>query len=56
MSHVTVYRYAPHNDVSVNDRPLIRQWSHKILYYNIYHCVRIAYIILYSNVLYRFVA
>jgi len=25
------YRYAPHNDVSVNDRPHIRQWSHKII-------------------------
>jgi hypothetical protein len=31
------YRYAPHNDVSVNDGPHIRQWSHKImiLEYNI---------------------
>ena len=29
------YRYAPRNDVSVNDRPRIRRWSHKIiiLYY-----------------------
>jgi hypothetical protein len=25
------YRYAPHNDVSVNDGPLILQWSHKIM-------------------------
>ena len=47
------YRYSPHNDVSVNDRPLIRQWSHKIiLYYNIYHCVTFAYSIQYSAMLY----
>jgi len=25
------YRYAPHNDVSVNDWPHIRRWSHNIL-------------------------
>ena len=24
-------RYAPHNDVSVNDGPHIRRWSHKII-------------------------
>jgi hypothetical protein len=31
------YNHAPHNDVSVNDGPHIRRWSHKIviLYYNI---------------------
>ena len=31
------YRYAPHNDVSANDGPHIRRWSHKImiLHYNI---------------------
>jgi len=31
-----VYRYAPHIDVSVDDEPHIRRWSHKIiiLYYN----------------------
>jgi len=30
-----VYRYVPHNDVSVNDRPHIQRWSHNIiiLYY-----------------------
>ena len=30
-------RYAPHNDVLVNDGPHIRRWSHKIiiLYHNI---------------------
>ena len=26
-----LYRYAPHNDVSVNDGPHIRRWSHKIV-------------------------
>jgi hypothetical protein len=25
------YGYAPHNDVSVNDGPHIRRWSHKII-------------------------
>jgi len=24
-------RYAPHNDVSANDGPRIRRWSHKII-------------------------
>ena len=28
---LAIYRYAPHNDVSVNDAPLIRRWSHKII-------------------------
>ena len=28
---VHVYRYAPHDDVSVYDGPHIRQWSHKIM-------------------------
>ena len=30
------YSYAPHNDVSVNDGPHMRRWSHKIIiqYYN----------------------
>ena len=30
------YSHAPHNDVSVNDGPHIRRWSHRIiiLYYN----------------------
>jgi len=27
---LTEYRYAPHNDVSVNDWPHVRRWSHKI--------------------------
>jgi len=36
LGRINVYRYASHNDVSVNDGPLIRQWSHKIiLQYNI---------------------
>jgi hypothetical protein len=26
-----LYRYAPHNDMSVNDGPHIRRWSHKII-------------------------
>jgi len=26
-----LYRYAPHNDVSVNYGPHIRGWSHKII-------------------------
>jgi hypothetical protein len=26
-----IYRYEPHNDVSVNDGPHIRRWSHKII-------------------------
>ena len=31
-----IYSHAVHNDVSVNDGPHIRRWSHKIviLYYN----------------------
>ena len=52
---VDIYRYALHNDVSVNDGPHVRRWSHKIMILH-YHCVRIAYIIQYSNMLYRFVA
>jgi len=32
LSIPNVYRYAPHNDVSVNDGPHIRRWSHNILY------------------------
>jgi hypothetical protein len=27
----TNYRYAPHNDVSVDDGPHIRRWSNKII-------------------------
>ena len=57
------YRYAPHNDVSVNDGPHNRRWSHNIilyyiivLYFNTYRSVTIAYSIQYSNMLYRFVA
>jgi len=26
-----LYRYAPHNNVSVNDGPHKRRWSHKII-------------------------
>jgi hypothetical protein len=51
-----LYSHAPHNDVSVNDGPHIQWWSHNIIiYYNIYHCVTIAYSIQYNNMLYRFV-
>jgi hypothetical protein len=51
------YRYAPHNDVSVNDGPHIRRWSPNIIiHYNTPHCVTIAYSIKYSNMLDRFVA
>jgi len=32
------YRYAPLNDVSVNDGPHIRRWSHKIMIYNTILC------------------
>jgi hypothetical protein len=28
---VVKYSHAPHNDVSTNDVPHIRRWSHKIL-------------------------
>ena len=51
------YKYATHNDVSVNNGPHIRRWSQNItiLYYNTYHYVTIAYSIQYSNMLYRFV-
>jgi hypothetical protein len=29
--HHSIHRYAPHNDVSVNDGPHTRRWSHNIL-------------------------
>ena len=29
--NIMKYRYAPRNDVSVNDGPHIRRWSHKII-------------------------
>jgi hypothetical protein len=31
MKRGQLYRYAPNNDVSVNDGPHIRRWSHKII-------------------------
>jgi hypothetical protein len=36
IKYESVYSYAPHNDVSVNDQQHIRRWSHNIiiLYYN----------------------
>ena len=30
-AHQGIYRYAPHNDVSVNDGPHMRRWSYKII-------------------------
>ena len=53
---MNIDRYAPHNDVSVNDGRRIRRWSHKIILNIIlyYHCVTIAYNIKFSNMLYRF--
>ena len=29
--YIYMYMYAPHNDVSVNDGPHMRRWSHKII-------------------------
>jgi len=29
--HRTLHSHAPHNDVSVNDGPHIRRWSHNII-------------------------
>ena len=60
MNNFRKYSHAPYNDVSVNDGPHIRRWSHNIIiqYYIIlhYHSVTVAYSIQYSNMLYRFVA
>ena len=28
-----MYSHVPHNDVSVNEVPHIRWWSHKVIYY-----------------------
>jgi hypothetical protein len=39
-SHITMYRYAPHNDDSVNDRPHTRRWSHKIYLPLCYNCIQ----------------
>ena len=54
----TEYRYAPHNDVSVNDGPHIRRWllyiilCSIILYYIILYYIILYYIILYYIILY----
>jgi hypothetical protein len=58
---VDIYRYAPNNNVAVNNGLQIRRWFHKIiiLYYDIIilnHFVTVAYNIQYSNMLYRFIA
>ena len=50
-----LHRYAPHNDFSVNDGPLLRRLSHNIIILQ-YHCFTVAYSIQYSNMLYRFLA
>jgi hypothetical protein len=41
---IVKYRYAPHNDVSVNDSPHIRRWSHNfiLLYYNTYTMLQLS--------------
>jgi len=46
--------YAPHNDISINDGPHTRRWSHKIiiLYYIILYYIILYYIILYYIILY----
>jgi len=31
----SIYTYAQHNEVSVNDGPHIRRWSHNIIIFNI---------------------
>jgi hypothetical protein len=31
LNDIPNYRYAPHNDVSVNDGPHIRRWSHNVI-------------------------
>ena len=49
----TNYSHAPHNDVSVNDGPHIRQRSQD---YNIIPLCYTVYSIQYSNMVYRFVA
>jgi len=38
--HCLEYRYPPHNDISVNDGPHIRQWSHKIIIPLCYNCLQ----------------
>jgi len=36
------YRYAPHNDVSVNDGPHIRRWPHNIIIFtNVLHLPKV---------------
>jgi len=61
-AHIFIYKYVSPNDVSVNDGPHVRRWSHNIIrYYNIlleYLTIvfTIDYSIQYSNMLYRFVA
>jgi hypothetical protein len=38
--HEFEYSHAPHNDVSVNDGPHIRRWSHNIIVPLCYNCLQ----------------
>ena len=38
--HNRQYRYASHNDVSVNDGPHIQRWSHNIIIPPCYNCLQ----------------
>jgi hypothetical protein len=38
-AQILQYRYAPHNDVSVDDGPHIRRWSHNIIIPLCYNCL-----------------
>ena len=49
-----VYSHTTHNDVSFNDGPHIRRWSHNIIIRTI--VLQLPYSIQYSNMPYRFVA
>jgi hypothetical protein len=50
---LNMYRYAPHNDVSVNDVPHIRRWTQETIILQ-QHYVTTACSIQYGNTLYRF--
>jgi hypothetical protein len=47
---------AQYNDISVKDGPNNDGDAVRLLNYNTYFCVKIAYGIQYSNILYRFLA
>jgi len=53
-THTHTHRYAPYNDVSVNDGPHIRRWSHKIItlkYNNVIFNISLCNIIILTVVL-----